>query len=61
MDLSKMIGYATVMASQPNISIPAGCKFEMAGAFGQALKALILIDLDGHTQRWDPQPPKAAV
>ena len=56
-----MIGYATVMASQPNISIPAGCKFEMAGAFGQALKALILIDLDRHTQRWDPQPPKAAV
>ena len=46
MDLSKMIGNATVMASQTHIPIPAGGGLEVAGALGQALKAFIFIDFD---------------
>ena len=61
MDLAEVVGHATVVAGQPHVAVPAGGAFEVPGALGKALQALILIDLDAQPQCGDLHPSQASV
>ncbi|MPN07269.1 hypothetical protein SDC9_154535 [bioreactor metagenome] len=56
-----MVGDAPVMARKPHVPIPARGGLEVARALGQALQALVLIDLDAEAQLGNLERSQASV